>query len=241
MNWLPEFLETCRQEHLCMTRHCTTCGGGVFLKRLRESAAVEGDAAGARNTRMAVGHGLIVGLLALEPADRDLVAAPGLAWVIDEARRRHPGGEAGFDSILRGTTAGWIVVKLGAAAVEVERRRDRRRREVERRGRADRTRRRRRAWERRVRHQARLAAKQRRDLELEHLMTGFESRSPESRLRWLVERPGGFPLDRIPGELVPCEADPLTLTRSERATLIEVIGGRRRAWRRLRTRLATSG
>ena len=241
MNWLPEFLETCRREHLCMTPHCTTCGGNAFLKRLQDRAAAEGEAAGARNARSAVGHGLIVGLLALAPADRDLVAAPGLAWVIDEARRRHPDGEAGFDSILRGTTAGWIVVKLRAAAVEAERRRDRRRREVERRGRADRTRRRRRAWERRVRHQARLAAKRDRDLELEGLMAEFESRSPEARLRWLAERSAGFPLDRIPDELVPVDADLLMLTRSERATLVEAIGGRRRSWRRLRDRLAEAG
>lgn len=241
MNWLPDFLDTCRRAHLCMTPHCTTCGGGAFLKRLQDRAAAEGEAAGARGARTAVGHGLIVGLLALDPADRDLVAAPGLAWVVDEARRRHPDGEAGFDSILRGTTAGWMVARLRAAAVEAERRRDRRRREVERRGRADRTRRRRRAWERRVRHQERLAVKRRRDLELEGLMAEVESRSPEARLRWLVERPGGFPLDRIPGELVPCDADLLMLTRSERATLFEAIGGRRRAWRRLRTRLAASG
>lgn len=240
MNWLPGFLENCRREHLCMTRHCTTCGGGVFFKRLRERAAVEGDAVGARDARTAVGRGLIIGLLALEPADRGLVAAPGLAWVVDEARRRHPGGEAGFDSILRGTTAGWIVLKLRAAAVEAERRRDRRRREVERRGRADRTRRRRRAWERRVRHQERLAAKQRRDFELERLMTGFESRSPESRLRWLVERPVRFPLDRIPEELVPWGADLTMTTRSERRSLIEAIGRRRRGWKRLRDRLAAS-
>ena len=241
MNWLPGFLETCRREHLCMTRHCTTCGGGAFLNSLRERAAAEGEAAGARSARTAVGHGLIVGLLALEPADRDLVAAPGLAWVVDEARRRHPDGEAGFDSILRGTTAGWIVVKLRAAAVEAERRRDRRRREVERRGRADRTRRRRRAWERRVRHQERLAVKRRRDLELEGLMAGYESMSPESRLRWLVERPVGFPIDRIPEAFVPHDADLLMLTRLERETLIEAIGGRRRRWRRLLNRLVASG
>lgn len=240
MNWLPGFLENCRRKHLCMTPHCTTCGGGAFLERLRDRAAVEGDAAGARGARAAVGHGLIVGLLVLEPADRDLVAAPGLPWVIDEARRRHPDGEAGFDSILRGTTAGWMVARLRAAAVEAERRRDRRRREVERRGRADRTRRRRRAWERRVRHQERLAVKRRRDLELEGLVAGYEAMSSESRLRWLVERPAGFPIDRIPEELVPVDADLLMLTRSERATLVEAIGGRRRSWRRLRNRLVAS-
>lgn len=224
-----------------MTRHCTTCGGGAFLNGLRERAAAEGEAAGSRGARTAIGHGLIVGLLALEPTDRDLVAAPGLPWVIDEARRRDPGGEVGFDSILRGTTAGWMIARLRAIAVEAERRRDRRRREVERRGRADRTRRRRRAWERRVRHQARLAAKRGRDRALDEAMADYRARSPEARLRWLVERPGGFPLDRIPGELVPCEADPLTLTRSERATLVEAIGGRRRSWRRLRNRLMASG
>lgn len=239
MNWLPGFLETCRREHLCMTRHCTTCGGGAFLERLRDRAAEAGDAAGARGGRTAVGHGLITGLLALEPADRDLVAAPGLAWVVDEARC-HLEDEAGFDSMLRGTTAGWMVARLRAAAVEAKRRRDRRRREVERRGRADRTRRRRRGWERRVRHQERLAAKRDRDLELEALVAGYESMSPGSRLRWLVERPAGFPIDRIPEELVPCDADLLMLTRSERATLIEAIGGRRRSWRRLRNRLTAS-
>lgn len=241
MNWLPDFLDTCRRTHLCMNRHCTTCGGGAFLKRLQDRAAAEGEAAGARDDRTAVGHGLIVGLLALEPGDRDLVAAPGLAWIIDEARRRHPGGEAGFDSMLRGTTAGWMVARLRAAAAEVERRRDRRRREVERRGRADRTRRRRRAWERRVRHQERLAVKRDRDLELEGLVAGYEAMSSESRLRWLVERPAGFPLDRIPDELVPVDADLLMIFRSERATLVEAIGGRRRSWRRLRNRLMASG
>ena len=241
MNWLPGFLGQCRRAHLCMNRYCTTCGGGAFLERLRDRAAAEGEAAGACGPRTAVGHGLIVGLLALEPADRDLVAAPGLAWVVDEARRRHLDGEASFDSILRGTTAGWMVARLRAIAVEAERRRDRRRREVERRGRADRTRRRRRAWERRIRHQERLAAKRHRDLELEGLMAEFESRSPEARLRWLAERPAGFPLDRIPDELVPGDADLLMLTRSERATLFEAIGGRRRSWRRLRNRLAASG
>ncbi len=240
MNWLPDFLETCRREHLCMTPHCTTCGGGAFLERLRARAAVEGDAAGARGGRAAVGQGLITGLLALAEADRDLVAAPGLPWVIDEARRRHPDGEAGFDSMFRGTTAGWMVARLRAAAIEAERRRDRRRREVERRGRADRTRRRRRAWERRVRHQERLVAKRDRDLELEGLVAEYEAMSSESRLRWLVERPAGFPIDRIPEELVPCDADLLMLTRSERRQLIGEIGGRRRAWRRLRNRLSMS-
>jgi len=240
MNWLPGFLETCRREHLCMTRHCTTCGGGAFLERLRDRAAAEGDAAGARGARTAIGHGLITGLLALEPADRDLVAVPGLAWIIDEARRRHLDGEAGLDSMLRGTTAGWMVVRLRAAAIEAERRRERRRREFERRGRADRTRRRRRAWERRVRHQDRLAAKRLRDLELESLVAGYESMSPESRLRWLVERPVGFPIDRIPEAFVPHDADLLMLTRLERETLIEAIGGRRRHWRRLLNRLVAS-
>ena len=224
-----------------MTRHCTTCGGGAFLNGLRERAAAEGEAAGSRGARTAIGHGLIVGLLALEPTDRDLVAAPGLPWVIDEARRRDPGGEVGFDSILRGTTAGWMVARLRAIAVEAERRRDRRRREVERRGRADRTRRRRRAWERRIRHQERLAAKRIRDRGLDEAMAEFESRSPEARLRWLVERPRGFPIDRILDELVPHDADLLMFTRLEREALIEAIGGRRRSWRRLRNRLAASG
>ncbi|MDG1359828.1 MAG: hypothetical protein P8P71_05240, partial [Phycisphaerales bacterium] len=185
-------------------------------------------------------HGLIVGLLALEPADRDLVAAPGLGWVVDEARRRHLDGGSAFDDMLRGTTAAWMVARLRAAAVEATRRREQRRREVERRGRADRTRLRRRAWERRVRHQERLAAKRLRDLELESLVAEFESRSPEASLRWLAERPAGFPLDRIPDELVPHDADLLMLTRPEREALIEAIGGRRRHWRRLLNRLVAS-
>ena len=236
MNWLPGFLETCRRDHLCMTRHCTTCGGQAFLKRLRDRAAVEGDVVAASGARTAVGDGLIIGLLALEPADRHLVAAPGLAWVIEEARCRVD-DEVVFESMLRGTTAGWIVARLQAMTIEAERRRALRRREFERRGRADRTRRRRRAWERRVRHQERLAAKRDRDRGLDEAMADYRARSPEARVRWLVERPGGFPLDRIPEELVPCDADLLMLTRAERRWLIAAIGGRRRVWRRLRNRL----
>ena len=45
MNWLPDFLDTCRRAHLCMNRYCTTCGGGVFLERLRDRAAAAGEAA----------------------------------------------------------------------------------------------------------------------------------------------------------------------------------------------------
>lgn len=239
MNWLPGFLTQCRRDHLCMVGSCTTCGCGTFLKRLRDRAGVEGDVAGRRGGRSAVGHGLIIGLLALEPADRDLVAVPGLARVVDEARTRHPDGEAGLDSMLRGTTAAWMIARLREAGVEAERRRDRRRREFERRGRADRTRRRRRAWERRVRHQERLAAKRVRDRGLDAAMADYRARSPEARLRWLAESPGGFPLDRIPDELIPCDADLLMITRSERRSLIDAIGGRRRGWKRLRDRLAS--
>lgn len=237
MNWLPGFLEQCRRERLCMAIGCTTCGAGEFMGRLRRRAAMEGDAAGDRGARTAVGRGLIIGLLALEPADRYLVAVPGMAWIIDEARRSQPRGESVFDDVLRGTTAAWMVARLQAMATEASRRREYLQREHQRRGRADRTRRRRRAWERRVRHETRLTVKRARDRALDEAMAEYRAMSPESRLRWLAEHSDGFPIERIPEEAVPWDADLLMLTRSERQALIVAIGGRRRSWRRLRNRL----
>jgi|GEM_PF-4635148 len=236
MNWIPKFLDECRDmPTLCMRSGCTTCGAGEFRGRLLERAVIEsGSCIEEIGHQACVGQGFAVGLFGLGATDRHLLQGLGLAFVFEEASHVLPN----LESILEGTPAGKMMADLRQAAVDSERRRDRRRRSLATAERAARVRRRRRVWERRTSHEARLEAKQQRDDLLELAVASFARLDPVDRLKWLAKEDLEIPIDRIPEDLLPIETDPIGLLEVERIRLINRIGGRRRRWRRLRMNLA---
>ena len=142
MNWIPKFLDECRDmPSLCMWSGCTTCRAGEFRRRLQERAVIE-----SRSCIEEIGHracvrqGFTVGLFGLGANDRHLLQRLGLAFVLEEASRVVPD----LESILEGTPAGTMMADLRQDAIDSERRRDRRRRSLATGERAARVRRRRR-------------------------------------------------------------------------------------------------
>lgn len=259
MNWIPAFLKECRAiRALCMWPGCTTCGAGEFRRRLLDRAAIEGrvegrngdhddvvgDATGdARGDERgdernkAIARGFRLGLLELQAGDQMEAGDHGVEIMLAEAR----GFQPDLETFLEGTIAGDLLAAIRDRAAAVARRRDRHQREMATAERAGRARRRRRVWERRTSHEARLEAKQQRDDVLELAVARFARLDPVDRLKWLAKEDLEIPIDRIPEELLQIDVDPIVLLEVERIRLINRIGGRRGAWRRLRNHLNRGG
>ena len=259
MNWIPAFLKECRAiRALCMRPGCTTCGAGEFRRRLLDRAAIEGrvegrngdhddargdargDATGDERgdeRNKAIARGFRLGLLELQAGDQMEAGDHGVEIMLAEAR----GFQPDLETFLEGTIAGDLLAAIRDRAAAVARRRDRYQREMATAERAGRARRRRRVWERRTSHEARLEAKQQRDDVLELAVARFARLDPVDRLKWLAKEDLEIPIDRIPEELLQIDVDPIVLLEVERIRLINRIGGRRGAWRRLRNHLNRGG
>ena len=259
MNWIPAFLKECRAiRALCMRPGCTTCGAGEFRRRLLDRAAIEGrvegrngdhddargdargDATGDERgdeRNKAIARGFRLGLLELQAGDQMEAGDHGVEIMLAEAR----GFQPDLETFLEGMIAGDLFAAIRDRAAAVARRRDRHQREMATAERAGRARRRRRVWERRTSHEARLEAKQQRDDVLELAVARFARLDPVDRLKWLAKEDLEIPIDRIPEELLQIDVDPIVLLEVERIRLINRIGGRRGAWRRLRNHLNRGG
>ena len=247
MNWIPAFLKECRaMRALCMSPGCTTCGAGEFRRRLLDRAAIEGRVEGRDGNhddwagdarREAIACGFRLGLLGLQAGDQMEAGDCGVEIMLAEAR----GFQPDLETFLEGTIAGDLLAAIRDRAAAAARRRDRHQREMATAERAARARRRRRVWERQTSHEARLEAKQQRDDLLELVVARFARLDPVDRLKWLAKEDLEIPIDRIPEDLLPIETDPIVLLDVERIRLINRIGGRRGAWRRLRNHLNRGG
>jgi hypothetical protein len=251
-DWLNEVFQTAQANNWCIKPYCTTCGAQVFRLAIFQSASKSADS----EIRQLLWADVWDGLTSLSESDRENVSheiaeqlknlsslesipEDGLRVVLmDLDRIFNPLGFGDFlDELLDATPAGNYLARMRDHTARLRSERaERGRIEAE-----NRERREQRRIERPTR--ARPPRPQRDRIEdgnspIHVFLKEFRELPPTDKLRKLAADDFAFPLEIIPRELFPKDADVSALSTEERERLIGRINNRTGRWRSLKTQLS---
>lgn len=253
-NWILEIFQISIENGWCMKPFCSTCGASDFRSAVVRRAVA---ATGGNLPRHALQPGNPM-LRDLSPSLRDLaideiinalsaipdlrgekVPIEGLRTLLIDLDQNHHGdeGDRSIDDMLAGTTVGKELTAMREhhANMETERRR---REGFEHQARKLRE-------ERRKIHEARAAltgeTSRSRSQRIEEgkspihkLLLEFQALSPTDRLVRISSPGFSFPLNVVPKDLIPLEADLNEISHEDRSRLIARIDRRKGRWAKLR-------